>query len=137
MEMQARLFALICKGELTLPATAEMERVACIDRVANLEQFDHHAYRVRSLVDYHHYMDDMAGLIGCKPSQWKYLFSAPHIYLALVFATIQGTQFRLQGPGNKESLARKILIKLPIIVPTPIIKASLRRILADALRFSR
>ena len=126
MEMQARLFALICTGELTLPEPVEMERVTCVDRAAYLEQFEHSAHRVRSLVDYHRYMDDLAGLIGCEPPLWKYFFLHPRIWLRMVYGAIQSTQFRLRGPGNKESLARELLRKLPVSQPTHIVKAGLR-----------
>ncbi|MDJ0569345.1 MAG: NAD(P)-binding domain-containing protein [Pleurocapsa sp. MO_192.B19] len=126
MEMQARFFAMICTGKRTLPKPAEMERIACIDRATNLEQFEHNAHRVRSLVDYHRYIDDMAGLIGCEPPLWKYFFLHPRIWLRMVYGATQATQFRLQGPGNKESLAQQLLMKLPVSKPTHIVKAGLK-----------
>ncbi|MDJ0674678.1 MAG: NAD(P)-binding domain-containing protein [Calothrix sp. MO_167.B42] len=124
MEMQARLFALICTGERTIPAPAEMERVTCLNRAIWLEQFEHNAHRIRSLVDYRRYMDDMAGVIGCKPPLWKYFFLHPRVWRHVVFGVTQATQFRLQGPGNKESLAQKLLLKIPVhSLPSPVIKA--------------
>ena len=126
MEMQARFFAMVCKGERTLPKPAEMERIACIDRATNLEQFEHNAHRVRSLVDYHRYIDDMAGLIGCEPPLWKYFFLHPRIWLRMVYGATQATQFRLQGPGSKESEAQQLLMKLPVSKPTHIVKAGLK-----------
>ncbi|MDJ0743089.1 MAG: NAD(P)-binding domain-containing protein [Xenococcaceae cyanobacterium MO_167.B27] len=126
MEMQARLFASICTEEKTLPEPAQMERVTCVDRVNYLEQFEHNAHRVRSLVDYHRYMDDMAGLIGCEPPLWKYFFLHPRIWLRMVYGATQATQFRLRGPGNKKSLAQKLLMKLPVSKPTHIVKAGLK-----------
>lgn len=126
MEMQARLFALICKGERALPEPAEMERVTCVDRAAYLEQFEHNAHGVRSLVDYHRYMDGMAGLIGCEPPLWNYFFLHPRIWLRMVYGATQATQFRLRGPGEKASLARKLLMKLPVSKPTHIVKAGLK-----------
>lgn len=126
MEMQSRFFALICKEERNLPVPAEMERVTCIDRAAYLEQFEHNAHRVRSLVDYHRYMDDIADLIGCKPPLWKYFFLHPRIWLRMVYGATQATQFRLQGSGNKESLAQNLLMKLPVSKPTHIVKAGLK-----------
>ena len=126
MEMQARFFAMVCKGERTLPTPAEIERIACIDRATNLEQFEHNAHRVRSLVDYHRYIDDMAGLIGCEPPLWKYFFLHPRIWLRMVYGATQATQFRLQGPGCKESLAQELLMKLPVSKPTHIVKAGLK-----------
>ena len=126
MEMQARLFAMICKQELTLPVPAKMERITCVDRAVYLEQFEHNAHRVRSLVDYHRYIDDMAGLIGCEPPLWKYFFRHPRIWLRMVYGATQATQFRLQGPGSKESEAQKLMMKLPVSKPTHIVKAGLK-----------
>ncbi|AOY80926.1 NAD(P)-binding domain-containing protein [Moorena producens JHB] len=126
MEMQARFFALICKGERTLPDPAEMERVTSLDRAVYLEQFQHNAHRVRSLVDYHCYMDDIASLIGCQPPLWKYFFSHPRIWLTMVYGATQATQFRLQGPGKKESLAQEILMKLPLSRFNHMVKAGLK-----------
>jgi dimethylaniline monooxygenase (N-oxide forming) len=126
MEMQSRLFAMICTGERVLPAPAEMERVTYKDRSFYLAQFEHNAHRVRSLVDFRHYMDDLADSIGCNPFLWKNFFSHPRIWLRIIYAATQSIQFRLHGPGNKESLAQEMLMKLPVIIPTPIIKASLK-----------
>ena len=114
MEMQARFFALICTGEKTLPASEEMEEVASRDREKYLEQFEHNADRIRSLVDYHIYMDDLADLIGCKPPLWKYFFLHPRLWLRMVYGATQATQFRLRGPGQKEALARELIAKLPV-----------------------
>jgi len=134
MEMQARLFATICQGERTLPSSAEMERVTCLDRAAWLKQFEHNAHRVRSLVDYRRHMDDMASLIRCEPPLWKYFFLHPRLWLRIVYGATQGIQFRLRGPGNKEPLDRELLMKLPIIIPIPIIKASLKGFLEELLK---
>ncbi|MDJ0674677.1 MAG: NAD(P)-binding domain-containing protein [Calothrix sp. MO_167.B42] len=126
MEMQARLFALICAGERSLPAPDEMERITCLNRAAWLEQFEHNAHRIRSLVDFYLYMNDIADLIGCKPPLWKYLFSYPRVWRRIVFGPTQGIQFRLRGPGSKESLAREMLMKMPIGIPADNIKGALK-----------
>lgn len=127
IEMQARYFAMICKQEKKLPIPAEMERITYANQAVDLEQFEHNAYRVRSLVDYHRYIDNMASLIGCEPPLWKYFFLHPFIWLRIVYGAIQGTQFRLQGPGNKQTLARKLLKKLPVTKLTHfIVQAGLR-----------
>lgn len=114
MEMQARFFALICTLERTLPASGEMEEVASMDREKYLQQFEHNAARIRSLVDYHIYMDDLADLIGCKPPLWKYFFLHPGLWLRMVYGATQATQFRLRGPGQKEALAQELIAKLPV-----------------------
>ncbi len=136
MEMQARLFAMICTGERTLPAPAEMERITCLNRAAWLEQFEHNAYRIRSLIDYRYYMDDIASLIGCKPPLWKYFFLHTRLWRHIVFGGTQATQFRLQGPGNKESLAREVLMKIPPhSLAAPVFKAILISILLEPFNY--
>ena len=134
MELQARLFGLICKGERNLPTPNEMERLTCLDRAYYLEQFESNAHRVRSLVDYHHYLNDMASLIGCEPPLWKYFFLHPRIWLTMVFGSMQGTQFRLRGPGSKESLSQELLLKLPVSKFNHIVQYSLRWRISYALK---
>ncbi|MDY6805215.1 MAG: NAD(P)-binding domain-containing protein [Cyanobacteriota bacterium] len=114
MEMQARLFGSICTGEKTLPAAAAMEEVASADRQKYLQQFQDNADRIRSLVDYHIYMDELADLIGCKPPLWKYFFLHPSLWLRIVYGPTQATQFRLRGPGEKETWAKEAIAKLPV-----------------------
>ncbi|MGK7901840.1 MAG: flavin-containing monooxygenase [Hormoscilla sp.] len=114
IEMQARFFALICTGKRTLTASGKMAEVASIDRAKYLEQFEHHAARIRSLIDYHIYIDELADLIGCKPPLWKYFFLHPRLWLRIVYGPTQATQFRLRGPGQKEALAQEIIAKLPV-----------------------
>ncbi len=133
MEMQARLFALICTAQHTLPVSTEMERIASVDQATYLEQFEQNTHRVRSLVDYRRYMDDLAVLIGCEPPLWKYFVLHPRIWFHIVSGATQAIQFRLRGPGNKESLAQDLLMKLPIIIPTPIIKAVLKGVIEERL----
>ena len=114
MEMQARLFSLICTGEKTLPAAIAMEKASSVDRQKYLQQFEHNAHRIRSLVDYHIYMDELADLIGCKPPLWEYFFLNPRLWLRLVYGATQATQFRLRGPGQKEIWAKEAIAKLPV-----------------------
>jgi len=126
MEMQARLFASICTGERTLPPAATMEEIASIDREKYLQQFEQNAARIRSLVDYHIYIDDLADIIGCKPPLWKYFFLHPRLWLRMVYGATQASQFRLRGPGQKEALAREIIAKLPVSPFNHIVKAGLK-----------
>ncbi|WP_287313282.1 NAD(P)-binding domain-containing protein [Moorena sp. SIO1G6] len=126
-EMQARFLALICTGKRTLPASEEMEQVASIDKAKYLEQFEHNAARIRSLLDYHIYIDELADLIGCKPPLWKYFFLHPRLWFTIVYGPTQGTQFRLRGPGQKKALAQELIKKLPVIpFNNHVIKAGLR-----------
>ena len=131
MEMQARLFSLVCTGEKILPTPAEMEKVICLDRATWLEQFEHNAHRIRSLVDYRRYMDNLASLIGCQPPLWKYLFLHPRLWRRMVFGATQAIQYRLRGPGSKKSVAHEWLMKIPVGIPGPVIKDVLQKRLID------
>lgn len=126
MEMQARYLALIHTGQLALPDPTTMERITSADRVAYLEQFESNAHRVRSLVDYHRYMDDMADLIGCQPPLQEYLVKHPRLWLTMMYGPTQATQFRLRGPGKKVALAHEILGKLPVSTWNHVVKTGLR-----------
>ncbi|MDJ0519078.1 MAG: flavin-binding monooxygenase subfamily [Trichodesmium sp. MO_231.B1] len=126
MEMQARFFALICTLERTLPGAAEMEEATLMDREKFLKQFEPNGVAIRSLVDYHIFMDDMADLIRCKPPLWKYFFLHPHLWLRIVYGATQATQFRLRGPGKKEALAQEFIAKLPVSPFNHVVKAGLK-----------
>jgi dimethylaniline monooxygenase (N-oxide forming) len=136
MEMQSRLCASVFSGQRRLPASAEMEQVARADEAAFLEQFGNTARHLRSLVDYFHYMNDLAKIIGCYPPLWRYLFTHPILWLHIVYGPAQATQFRLRGPGKKVKLAQDILRKLPVSTFNHIVKAGLRARLYYALRWA-
>ncbi|KAA1246820.1 NAD(P)/FAD-dependent oxidoreductase [Aquimarina sp. RZ0] len=114
MEMQARLLALIISGKHQLPKLHEMEKISSLDRLYYLKIFKGNAYRIRSLVEYHRYMDDLAHLIGCDPPLIKYFFTKPKVWFKMVYGPTQATQFRLKGPGKKTELAYEILRKIPV-----------------------
>jgi dimethylaniline monooxygenase (N-oxide forming) len=126
MEMQARYCALIFSGEMKLPSKEEMERLAQEDLERYKVQFEGNAERIRSLVDYHHYMNDLSRIIGCNPPIIKYFFRYPKLWLHLMYGPTQATQFRLAGPGKKVKLAHEIISKIPVSTYNHIVKAGLR-----------
>lgn len=134
MEMQARFFALICTGQRYLPDVEKMQQVISIEQEHYLKQFEHNAERIRSLVDYHIYMDSLADLIGCKPPLWEYFFFHPRLWLHMVYGATQATQFRLRGPGEKKALAQEIIMKLPVSPFNHVVKAGLRGRLTYAFK---
>ncbi len=126
MEIQSRLLALVCAGKHSLPGPVEMEQVAAHDRAAFMEQFEDNAHRIRSLVDYFRYMEQMAAIIGCSPPLKKYFFTNPGLWLKMVYGAANATQFRLCGPDAKKVDASDILNKLPISKLTHIVKAGMK-----------
>ena len=134
MEMQSRYCALIFKGALKLPETEQMKQVAQQDMEAYQVQFEENANRIRSLVDYHRYMDGLARIIGCSPPLFQYFLRHPKLWLHLMYGPTQATQFRLKGPGKKIKLSQEIIYKLPISTFNHIVKAGLRGRIRYALR---
>lgn len=126
MELQSRYMALIFKGLKQLPDSEGMKNLAQRDADRLYEQFEENAHRIRSLVDYHRYMNGMASLIGCRPPITWYFFTRPILWLHLMYGPTQATQFRLKGPGKKVKLAGEIIRKLPISTFNHIVKAGLR-----------
>lgn len=126
MEMQSRLCSYIFSGDHSLPKGEDMKKTAKIDSEAYLQQFEGNTQDIRSLVDYFRYMDDLAGIIGCLPPLSNYLILRPHLWFHLVYGPTQSTQYRLRGPGNKVTLARKILKKIPVSKINHMVKAGIR-----------
>ena len=50
-------------------------------------------------VDYIPYSDELAELIGCKPSLWRLLIQDPVLALRCFFGPCTPPQYRLVGPG--------------------------------------
>ncbi len=122
MEMQARYFALIASGKAKLPSATDMQLTAEADKAMYIDILGHNAKRVRSLVDYHIYLDNLAKIIGCSPPLWKYFFLHPLLWMRMVYGPMQSTQFRLRGPNRKTALAHDILRKIPVSDFTHIVK---------------
>lgn len=126
MEMQARYCSMLFTGQLDLPEPDEMNRIADADFEIYRQQFEGNAEKIRSLVDYHRYMDSLASIIGCTPPLFWYFLRHPRLWIHLMYGPTQATQFRLRGPGKKTKLAQDIIRRLPISTFNHIVKAGLR-----------
>lgn len=113
-EMQARFCALVFSGKHALPSSCKMREIAKEDFQKHIEQFEDNAIRIRSLVDHHRFVDDLASIIGCSPPLWSYFFKHPRLWFKMMYGPTQATQFRLRGPGKKIKVAHQILKKLPL-----------------------
>lgn len=134
MEIQARLVARVIAGRQALPSVAAMAAVIRADDAVLAEQFGPTGDRVRGLVDYPRYMDEVAGLIGCRPRVWRLALTDPRLWLHVVYGPMQATQYRLHGPGAKLAEARRILMPMPVSPFNHIVKAGLRETLRDLVR---
>jgi len=65
-ELQSRYFALLCSNKRALPSRREMNRVSKEEKKYWEKEF-YITPHVLSLVNYCHYMESLAKLIGCAP----------------------------------------------------------------------
>jgi dimethylaniline monooxygenase (N-oxide forming) len=126
MEMQSRYVSLIFNGNMKLPEPEKMVAQAQEDEAMFTKQFEGNAQRIRSLIDYHRYMNGLSRIIGCYPPIKQSFFTNPRLWLHLMYGPTQATQFRLKGPGKKSERAKEIIYKLPISTYNHIVKAGLK-----------
>lgn len=115
-EMQARWFAAVLSGKRELPAVSEMEKVVAADGDKYTMERPHHANRHTSLVDYHLYMEELAGFVGCRPQLWRFI-TRPTLLHKLLFGPMGCFQYRLHGYGAKPEAAYTALDLLPPVPP--------------------
>ena len=105
VEMQSRFFAMVTTGSVALPCTDEMERVAKIDQ-ANWEwRFGYDAKRVKGLVDFQIYCDELAAELGSLPPLMSLFLSKPSIWWKIMFGPFTMHQYRLTGPYANPEVA--------------------------------
>lgn len=106
VEMQSRMFAMVINGSLTLPCPDDMEKIAKKDQ-ANWEwRFGYDAKRVKGLVDFQLYCDELAAEIGALPPLTHLFFTKPMIWWKIMFSSFTMHQYRLVGPyANPEAVA--------------------------------
>ncbi|WP_420601948.1 flavin-containing monooxygenase [Flagellimonas sp.] len=113
-EIQARYIALLLSGNKKLPATKEMHASIERDRRFN-EKFFSDSVNIKSLVNYHDYMNDMSKLVGCRPKYFNIKelgFSAK-----LFFGSHLPAFYRLNDPVYA-STAKKTIKFLPTAYST-------------------
>merc|ERR1719230_1548179 len=112
VEMQSRLFAMVQNGK-KLPSTDEMECIAKKDQ-ANWEwRFGYDAKRVKGLVDFQLYCDELAAEIGCLPPLTHLFFSKPMIWWKIMFSSFTMHQYRLVGPYANPAVCEPVYKKSP------------------------
>lgn len=96
-ELQARYFAGIASGRLSLPSPAQMQETIQADAQATRKLKPVVCDRVTGIVSFVPYMYDLAGLIGCRPVL-KDLWTRPIVLWSVLFGTVASTHFRISGP---------------------------------------
>ena len=113
-EMQAKYFALVVDGRICLPDTKCMEDQAKKDQ-ANWEwRFGYDAKRVKGLVDFQLYTDDLAERMGCLPPLMKLFLTKPRIWWKIMFGPFTMHQYLLQGPFANPRRAALVYSKQPV-----------------------
>jgi len=103
-ELQARWFCSVLKGEIGLPSVENMMK-DIEERRNKLKQRYIHSPRHTVQVDPWDYNEFIARVIGAKPSILKNLALWKELLLIPIFPP----QYRLNGPGAKPEIAKKML----------------------------
>lgn len=112
-EMQARYLAQICSARLSLPSPYEQQRAIKEDAMHWRQEYKI-SPEVASLVNYCHYMDSLAKLVGCMPTIppiWK----DAKLRIKLLHGPQFAVQYRLTGPHSDPDTARRFLLRFPDI----------------------
>merc|ERR1711988_362110 len=113
-EMQSRMYAMVTNGSLTLPCTEELKCLADKDRQNYEWRFGYDAKRVKGLVDFQLYTDDLAKQCGSLPPLSKIFWSKPKIWWKLMFSSFTMHQYRFQGPYANPKVAEKVYENVPV-----------------------
>ena len=113
-EMQAKFFALVVDGRLSLPDPARMEAQAKIDQ-ANWEwRFGYDAKRGKGLVDFQLYADDLAACMGSLPPLFQLFLKKPKVWWKIMFGPFTMHQYLLVGPFANPKRAATVYAKQPV-----------------------
>jgi len=111
-EMQARWLSGILTGRLQLPSVEAMNKVIKTDAEIYNKRLPNHANRLTFLVDYHAVMEELAGIVGCKP-QLSRLITQPKLFYAVLYGPMTCYQYRIHGPDTDMAAVHKAIDKMP------------------------
>jgi dimethylaniline monooxygenase (N-oxide forming) len=132
-ELQSRYAALVFAGKRALPSLAERARITRADATFWNNHFRLTSRRLRGLVDFALYNDELARLIGCRPRYWKLLFTAPRKWWWAVSSPWNGCQFWLNDASQhdrifgtfaryRHNLASEVYVLLALAPILPLIR---------------
>ncbi|CAN0435838.1 unnamed protein product, partial [Ectocarpus sp. 8 AP-2014] len=90
-EMQSRFYSMVVNGDLDLPCKAKMEKVALEDKAQYDWRFGYDAKRVKGLVDFQIYTDDLAKEMGVLPPLMKIFFQKPKLWMSIMFGPVSAS----------------------------------------------
>ena len=102
IELQARYFAGIASGRLSLPSTAQMKVAIEKDAKKSAELKPLVSDRITGIVSYVPCMYELAELIGCRPVLRK-LIKRPIVLWSVLFGSVAAPHFRICGPHASPS----------------------------------
>ncbi|CAF0838801.1 unnamed protein product [Didymodactylos carnosus] len=109
-EMQARWYALLCSGTLSLPDRQTMiQHSQTYVKYIEDQLTPYRTNRIVSLTDFVSYSDDIARLIHCRPNFVKMFFCEPKLWLKCQLGPMMNTHYRLCGPHAQQKEARHII----------------------------
>lgn len=117
-EMHSRWYARVMSGKAKLPSQEKM-RKDIMKKHKYLESRYYGGPRNTLQVDWINYMDELAGLVGCKPNVFKYLFTDPKLWVSLLFGPCYPYQYRLEGP-HKSDKARDFILEAAQRIKAPL-----------------
>ncbi len=115
-EMQSRYLAQLLSEKLTLPNIAQQHKVIESDTEFWKKEY-YVTPNVASLVNYCHYMDSLAELVGCMP-EIPSIWEDPKLRIKLLHGPQFAAQYRLNGPHSNAEEARKFILSFPAITST-------------------
>ena len=112
-EMQSRYLSQLASGTQSLPSVSVQR-----DTIKHDTEHWKNEYRITpnvpSLVNYCHYMDSMAKLVGCMP-KIPSLLKDPMLRVKLLHNPQFAAQYRLEGPNNMPETTRAFILSFPNI----------------------
>mmetsp|Transcript_31644 Transcript_31644/g.71137 ORF Transcript_31644/g.71137 Transcript_31644/m.71137 type:complete len:635 (-) Transcript_31644:271-2175(-) len=113
-EMQSRFLAMVLSGELVLPGPEELARRAKLDQDNWDYRFGYDAKRVKGLVDFQIYCDDLAEQMGSLPPLSSIFLTKPRLWWKIMFSSFTMHQYRLEGPYANPAVAEEVYLKQPV-----------------------
>jgi len=112
-ELQARWLALLLSEQRHLPSQKDMMETVKFDNINH--NFKRDGARP-TLVNWIHFSDQLADLIGCRPDPW-FLFRDPAFMWQLMTGPFVDCCYRISGPGKCPDIARDTMMRLPRGMP--------------------
>lgn len=99
---------MVASGELVLPCEAALRARALEDQNKWEARFGYDSRRVKGLVDFQLYCDDLAAEMGCLPPLGTLFLRSPRLWLKIMFSAFSMHQYRLVGPRANPEAAAKV-----------------------------